>query len=153
MCIILVRGMFFSTAISSRNKGVVHPWITRWNVIFFHPFYRIFYSRRARCVINIKRTCLLGNMEIPFCLTPVNTKQFYAIFSSNYWYYRLSICRGTMQHDAAPSTTTSKIKLRSDFALTNDIHSSPYRANYGVSRQLFGEKVTARYRDRTVHII
>ena len=113
----------------------------------------IIFLRRVRHVINIKRTCLLGNMEIPFCLTSVNTKQLYAILFSKYWYRRLSICRGTMQDDAAPSTTTSKVKLRSDFELTKDIHISPYRVSYGVSRQLFGEKVTARYRDRTVHII
>ena len=35
------------------------------------------------------------------------------------------IYHGTIQHDNASGTTTSKVKLRSDFELTKDTHTSP----------------------------
>ena len=46
-------------------------------------------------------------------------------------YYRLSIYRGTIQHDIAPNTPTSYAKLWSDLDLAKDTHTSPLRASNG----------------------
>ena len=63
------------------------------------------------------------------------------------WYYFLSIYRGTVWHDIAHSTTTSKAKLRPDFEITKDSHTSPPRASYGCLPWVIGGKVTAWYRE------
>ena len=46
-------------------------------------------------------------------------------------YYRLSIYRGTIQHDITPNTPTSYVKLWSDWELAKDTHTSPLRASNG----------------------
>ena len=61
-------------------------------------------------------------------------------------YYRLSIYRGTIQHDIAHSTTTSKAKLWPDLELTKDSHGR----SMSVFRELLQKNVTARYRECTV---
>ena len=71
-------------------------------------------------------------------------------FTSIYHYHSLSIYRGTIWHDIAPSTTISKVKLRLDFELKKDTHSSPWRASYGCPSWVIRRRVTARYREPAV---
>ena len=62
-------------------------------------------------------------------------------------YSRLSIYRGYIQYDSAPSTTITMVKLRPDLHSRKTPHSSPLRASYGVSFVSYTKK-NDRYIER-----